>query len=186
MLMSSYSHNDLTNIGKKKIHEISATDRLVKDNKVFLQLVKDGVKKGQVPSQMLEETKCSVIFANELFSSYRIEQRINHGVEQHTITVGTIIRDGDTQKTLTLSDIATASQFPHMTTLIWQALMTQLKAMTIEDMRRQLSRNPLPTNNFYYNDKGLHFVYNENEIAPATLGSLDVCIPWPLPTKLHE
>lgn len=36
----------------------------------------------------------------------------------------------------------------------------------------------LPNNNFYFDDKGLSFVYNQYEIAPYSAGMIEFTIPW--------
>ena len=38
-----------------------------------------------------------------------------------------------------------------------------------------------PTENFYYDGAGLHFVYNVYELASYADGTIEVCIPWPRP-----
>ena len=35
-----------------------------------------------------------------------------------------------------------------------------------------------PNNNFWMNDKGVHYIYNQYEIAPYSMGPIDVSIPF--------
>ena len=41
-----------------------------------------------------------------------------------------------------------------------------------------------PTENFYYADDGLHFVYDMYEIHCGAAGAFDLCIEWPLPESV--
>ena len=43
---------------------------------------------------------------------------------------------------------------------------------------------PKPTENFYYDKDGLHFVYESYEIHCGAAGSFDLCIEWPLPESV--
>ena len=35
-----------------------------------------------------------------------------------------------------------------------------------------------PNNNFWMNDKGVHYVYNQYEIAPYSMGPIEITIPF--------
>lgn len=46
---------------------------------------------------------------------------------------------------------------------------------TIEDIA--------PNNNFWLNDEGIHYSYNQYEIAPYSMGVIDVVVPY---TELED
>ena len=39
----------------------------------------------------------------------------------------------------------------------------------------------IPNENFYYDARGLHFVYNRNDLPCISSQYIDVCVDWPRP-----
>ncbi len=175
---------EIENLGRRKLDRIHLTDDVVKDSLEFLNSIKYNFMENEAKEttrELFDSRKCSVTYVDDHIASYRIEAR-NYGGGGicTTIAVGTIARMGE-QKELELSDIVTKEEYPQMTELIRAELMKLLKVRSYVELQENLSCDPVPTNNFFYDGKGLHFVYNEGEIGPIAMGAIEVCIQWPLP-----
>ena len=177
---------------KKSLKEITVANYAAKDDshvtgllnahKDFIKMLSDCFCEGGMnPAGMGAKKDCSVIYSDEWIVSFRIEESEYaggaHGGKK--IAVGTIGLDYGSK--LTLSDIVTDEQLPLLTELIRNELMEQFEVNTYQELRQELLSDPVPTNNFYYDGKGLHFVYNEYEIACYARGDFDVCVQWPVP-----
>ena len=82
--------------------------------------------------------------------------------------VGTV-RNG---KLLKLSDL------PANIETLWQhALNSHPEIKTIKEYANFLSEAPQITENFYLDDKGVHFIYQPYEIAPFATGTIDIFVP---------
>ena len=175
---------EIENIGRRKLDGIYLTDEVIKDSLEFLNSIKYNFMENEAKEttrELSDSRKCSVTYVDDHIASYRIEARnYGGGAICTTIAVGTIARMGE-QKELELSDIVTKEEYPQMTKLIRAELMKLLKVRSYAELQENLSCDPFPTNNFFYDGKGLHFVYNEGEIGPMALGNIEVCIQWPLP-----
>ena len=172
------------NIGKRKLDRIHLTDDAVKDSLDFLNSIKYNFMESEAKEttrELFDSRKCSVTYVDGHIASYRIEARnYGGGGISTTIAVGTIARMGE-QKELELSDIVTKEEYPKMTELIRNELMKLLKVRSYVELQENLFCDPFPINNFFYDGKGLHFVYNQGEIGPMGLGAIEICIQWPLP-----
>ena len=126
---------------------------------------------------LFEKRDYKVIYVDDNIASFRLE-RTNYtgGAHPHcVVTVGTLVR-GRKEFPLKLKDIMTPNQTAQMSALICQVLRRHFKVKTDKEVTARMScYTPKPIENFYYDGKGLHFVYNEN------LEILDVCIQWPRP-----
>lgn len=176
------------NIGRRKLDGSHLTDDAVKNSLEFLNSIKYNFMENEdkeTTRELFDSRKCSVTYVDDHIASYRIETRnYGGGGISTTMAVGTIARMGE-QKELELSDIVTKEKYPQMTELIRAELMKLLKVKSYVELLENLSCDPFPTNNFFYDGKGLHFVYNEGEIGPMALGTIEVCIQWPLPRWIH-
>lgn len=143
-----------------------------------------------------DQKSATVIYADEMMVSYRLDfdsySGGAHGVPY--VCTGTIarfpsvIRDSSH---LRLADIVNKEQLPRMKQLILDAFQKE-KAIRDENAVKATDASdppggkhywdePEPTENFYYDEKGLHFFYNEYEIDCFAAGPYDLCIDWPLP-----
>ena len=135
-----------------------------------------------------------VIYADQKIISYRLDFEQNTGGvhELHQVYTGTIARvpfpGGNGH--LKLADIANEDQLPLMRKSILNAFQFELtkrgydfkiKSDDTMDTRFPL---PEPKDNFYFDDNGLHFIYNEYEIHCYAAGYFDICIDWPLPESV--
>lgn len=145
---------------------------------------KEGFPFGYVTKGLYEKRECKVIFADENIASFLMEKTSYSGGAHpnSTFAVGTFVR-GRKDFPLRLEDIMTPEQIPQMTALIRLALREKFGLQTDEELTEATKEfaEPKPTQNFYYDDKGLHFVYNEYEIACYAEGRIDICIQWPRP-----
>ena len=144
-----------------------------------------------------DRKSATVIYADEMMVSYRLDfdsySGGAHGVPY--VCTGTIarfpsvIRDSSH---LRLANIVNEDQLPRMKQLILDAFQKE-KAIRDENAVKATDASappggkhywdePEPTENFYYDEKGLHFFYNEYEIDCFAAGPYDLCIDWPLPS----
>ena len=144
-----------------------------------------------------DRKSATVIYADEMMVSYRLDFDSYfggaHGVPY--VCTGTIARFPSVIRNsshLRLADIANEEQLPRMKQLILDAFQKE-KAIRDENAVKATDASdppggkrywdePEPTENFYYDEKGLHFFYNEYEIDCFAAGPYDLCIDWPLPS----
>ena len=138
--------------------------------------------------EMYEEKREEVVWATADWLSYKKTVRGFTGGAHgfYDAQYGTLNRK--TGRRLSLADIAPKEKIPELTLAIRKALVgnfkkcDQFKGTTYEELRKMLLEDAKPTENFYYDDQGLHFSYGEYEIAAFAYSSYcaDVCISWPL------
>ena len=132
----------------------------------------------------------TVFYADERILSYSLDFNYYTGGAHETILdyKGTVLRSPDGKipsKFLVLSDIVTEEQLPELKRRLRESFIDEL--IRRDDMHRFnenkefIAGAPEPTENFYYDDKGLHFYYNPYDIGSFGEGSFDLCIDWPLP-----
>ena len=132
----------------------------------------------------------TVIYADERILSYCLDFETYTGGahENYNRYMGTIARSPDGKRPsqyLSLSDIVSEDQLPEMKRRLLESYINEL--IRRDDMLRFNDNNeftgvpPDPTENFYYDDKGLHFFYNPYDIGCFAEGTFDLCIDWPLP-----
>lgn len=160
--------------------------RLLQENADFIDLLDTTYNSvAHIEAEgLFEKRECKVIHFDHDIVSFRMEYfRYTGGMHEHcTVAVGTLVR-GRGKRPLKLEDIATPQQIPLMTKLIRKALKKHFKIKTDAELDAKNSgfAKPGPTQNFYYDKKGLHFVFNEYEIASYAEGTIDICIKWPRP-----
>ena len=132
----------------------------------------------------------TVIYADELILSYCLyfETYPGGAHELYDSYMGTIVRSPDGKipsEYLSLSDIVSEDQLPELKRRLSESFINEL--ISRNDMHRFNDKNefvgvpPEPTENFYYDEKGLHFYYNPYDIGSFAEGAFDLCIDWPLP-----
>ena len=135
----------------------------------------------------------TVIYADELILSYSLYFEINPGGahELYDSYMGTIVRSPDgmsPSEYLSLSDIVSEEQLPELKRRLRESFINEL--ISRNDKRRFNDKNefvgvpPEPTENFYYDDKGLHFYYNPYDLGSFAEGAFDLRIEWPLPESV--
>lgn len=72
-----------------------------------------------------------------------------------------------------MEDLFEKEQLPYVAYAIRYCLKRQKKTYITND--------PKPIENFYFDKRGLHFLYNRYTIASGVDGAIDVCIPWLFP-----
>lgn len=84
------------------------------------------------------------------------------------------IYDLKNNKTLQLKDIFTTTD-----PKIWNSILMKNFLSNKQYTKELLFDKEIPlNNNFYYNDKGVHFVYGQYEIAPYAAGIIDITLPY--------
>ena len=150
----------------------------------------------------------SIIYSDKWIISYRLnfDTAWGHGTTQ--VEVGTINRNlflgsyyrfdnpgsasnsSFLSRRLKLSDIVSKDDIPRMTALLIEPFKNELKKRGWKyEIKEDGSMDtgfpmPKPTENFYYDQDGLHFVYNMYEIHCGAAGDFDLCIEWPLPESV--
>ena len=132
----------------------------------------------------------TVIYADERILSYCLDFETYTGGahESHNRYMGTIARSPDGRipsEYLSLSDIVSEDQLPELKRRLLESYINELirrdDMLRFNDKKEFVGVPPEPTENFYYDDKGLHFFYNPYDIGSFAEGTFDLCIDWPLP-----
>ena len=116
----------------------------------------------------------------KLISFYYFKEIYSGGAHEYgKYWVGTFVRK--TGKQLKLEDLFEKEQLPYVEYAIRYCLMKQKGKNSYKELRAELQADPKPTENFYFDEKGLHFLYPPYQIASFADGVIDVCIPWLFP-----
>ena len=133
--------------------------------------------------ELYAKTEYRVTYLDDHIASYHLVESSYvggaHGMT--TIEVGTLVVGQKDGMPLRLSDIMTEQQRPQLTALIRQALRNHFNVETEEELDNRLLDRPEPTDNFFFDGTGLHFVYNVYEIASFADGPIEICVQWPRP-----
>lgn len=117
-----------------------------------------------------ERCKREMVYQNDRYLSYRIEEYSYHGGAHGgtKVSVGTL--DRETGRQLTLNDVFGNDGLA--------ALESDLRTAVIAKIGEENIQSPVrPIENFYLAADGWHFVYNEYEIACYAIGAIDVVLP---------
>ena len=117
-----------------------------------------------------EQCKREMVYLDEKYLSYRIEEHYYHGGAHGStkVSVGTL--DRETGRQLTLNDVFGKDGLA--------ALGAELRKSVIAKIGEENIQSPVkPIENFYLADDGWHFVYNQYEIACYACGAVEVVIP---------
>lgn len=141
----------------------------------YVELCRDVAKMEEPVSEGLttweRKAEYKVVFADKKYLSFRAEEyEYNGGAHGSTkITVGTIERA--TGWRLKLEDIVSAARRAEV--------LKELRAKAIKQLggeKNLQSEVPIP-DNFYIAADGVHFVFNEYEIASYASGAIEVVLP---------
>ena len=122
------------------------------------------------------ECNCQIVFGSKKLVSFKIVSRTYtggaHGMNQ--THVGTV-RDG---RVLKLSDL------PGNIPALWKkAIAKHYKKPSFEALVKEHPFDLYITENFYLNDKGIHFIYDPYEIDCYAAGTIDIFVPCPALVK---
>ena len=116
-----------------------------------------------------EQYKREMVYLDNWYLSYRIEEYWYHGGAHGStkVSVGTL--DRETGRQLTLSDVFGKADLA--------AFESELRKAVIAKIGKENIQSPVkPTENFYLAADGWHFVYNEYEIACYALGAVEAVV----------
>ena len=132
-----------------------------------------------------EITNNLFIYSDTWIISYKLEHADAWHGGTESIRMGTISRTTVPERRLRLSDIVSKEDLPKMSERLIEAFRKEIEERGREYNDSLLEWGPLnPTENFYYADDGLHFVYEPYEIDCGAAGFFDLCIEWPLPESV--
>ncbi|MDO5665244.1 MAG: DUF3298 domain-containing protein [Bacteroidia bacterium] len=122
-----------------------------------------------------------IIFENDSLLSYAIEYSDYTGGAHGSHRITYINIDLDELVTVSEEDIFIPNYKKKLTDIIISQLMDQHN-VTAPDSLINIGFFNLdevfPNNNFWLSDKGIHYSYNQYEIAPYSMGVIDVDIPY--------
>ncbi len=122
-----------------------------------------------------------ILFQSDSLLSYAVEYSDYTGGAHGSYRITYTNIDLNDLVTLSEEDLFIPGYFKPLTEKIMQQLMHQYDAevpdsllmrgfFTIEDI--------VPNNNFWLNEEGIHYSYNQYEIAPYSMGVIDVTVPY--------
>ena len=126
-------------------------------------------------------TNNKILFQNDSILSYAVEYSDYEGGAHGSYNI--IYTNIDLNQLVTVSeeDLFVPDYYKRLKDKIVQSLMKQYDAevpdsllmrgfFTIEDI--------VPNNNFWLSDSAIHYSYNQYEIAPYSMGVIDVAVPY--------
>lgn len=121
-----------------------------------------------------KEEECRILYISDHLVSFQIVKSVySGGAHGMTYTrVGTF-QDGVLLKLADLPDRKKVER-------LWQeAVARHFKAKSFEEhLRRSSVFKPYMTENFYLDDRGIHFIYDPYEIDCYAAGTIDIFVPW--------
>ncbi|MCE5206454.1 MAG: DUF3298 and DUF4163 domain-containing protein [Porphyromonadaceae bacterium] len=131
-------------------------------------------------------THNKIVFQDDSLLSYAVEYSDYEGGAHGSYRITYTNIDLNRLVTLTEEDLFVPDYYRPLTEKIVQSLMKTYDVsepdslltkgfFTIEDI--------VPNNNFWLNREGIHYTYNQYEIAPYSMGTIDVEIPY---TELED
>lgn len=131
-------------------------------------------------------THNKIVFQDDSLLSYAVEYSDYEGGAHGSYRITYTNINLNKLVTLTEEDLFIPDYYKPLTEKIVQSLMQSYGVnepdsllakgfFTIEDI--------VPNNNFWLNEEGIHYTYNQYEIAPYAMGAIDVMIPY---TKLED
>ena len=122
--------------------------------------------------------KYKVVYANRFFFSYHSDELSYTGGANgnHLVKVGSLRRGSG--KKITLKEIApTENLRKKLLSLVISGVAKHFKCSE-KDLSGKLFKKPVLTENFYLNDRGIVFVFNEYEIACKAAGAIYAFVPY--------
>ena len=116
--------------------------------------------------------QCKIVYSNEKIASFKIiSWSYTGGAHGMTVTKVGTVQNG---KILKLADL------PSDVETLWQLAITKhFKAKSYDEYaKKQTVFKPYITENFYLDDKGIHFIYDPYEIDCFAAGTIDIFVPY--------
>ena len=122
-----------------------------------------------------------ILFQNDSILSYAVEYSDYEGGAHGSYNIMYTNIDLNELVTISEEDLFVPNYYNSLTDNIVKSLMKQYDAeipdsllmrgfFTIDDI--------VPNNNFWLSDSGIHYSYNQYEIAPYSMGVIDVVVPY--------
>ncbi len=122
-----------------------------------------------------------ILYEDENILSYSVDHATYTGGAHGSLQVLYYTIDLNSLTTITEEDIFTPNYHQFLTTKIVENLMKDYGVTAPEDLLNEgfFDVNDIaPNNNFWINNEGVHYIYNQYEIAPYSMGPIEVTIPY--------
>lgn len=118
-----------------------------------------------------EQHKREMVYLDDSYLSYRVEEYRYHGGAHGNTTVSVGTLDRKTGQQLMLKDVFGKDCLPTLEALLRKAVVAKIGDENVQSPVK-------PTENFYLAADGWHFIYNEYEIACYACGAVEVVVKW--------
>lgn len=122
-----------------------------------------------------------ILFEDEKILSYSVQHADYTGGAHGSLNVLYYTIDLNELTTVTEESIFKPNYYKFLTTKIIKNLMKNYNVDTPEELLNEgfFDINEIaPNNNFWINNEGVHYIYNQYEIAPYSMGPIEVTIPY--------
>lgn len=120
-----------------------------------------------------------IVYSSKKYVSIKaVEWAYTGGAHGNTQTFAATFENG---KRLRLTDLYRSSQEKKQLETLWQQAITRhFKAKSFAEHVKKCGGvfTPFMTENFYLDDKGIHFVYDPYDIDCFAAGTIDIFVPW--------
>lgn len=138
---------------------------------------------GNIPSwywYQLQNTN-HILFQNDSLLSYAVEYSDYTGGAHGSYRILYYNIDLNNIVTLSEEDLFIPNFKKPLSNILVQSLMKQYNVTTPDSLLQHgffTLEDIVPNNNFWMDDKGIHYTFNQYEIAPYVMGAIDVDIPY--------
>ena len=144
---------------------------------------KESLESDQMPSwYWYYHYKTNKILFNDVnILSYSVEHSDYTGGAHGSLNALYYIIDLKNLTTITEEDIFKPNYHNYLTSKIIKMLMKKYDVTEADQLMNEgfFDINEIaPNNNFWMNDEGIHYVYNQYEIAPYSMGPIEIVIPF--------
>lgn len=122
-----------------------------------------------------------ILFEDESILSYSVEHYYYEGGAHGSLSAIYYTIDLNNLTTITEENIFKPNFHHLLTERIVENLMKKYDVTTPEDLLNEgfFDINDIaPNNNFWLNNQGVHYIFNQYEIAPYSMGPIEVTIPY--------
>lgn len=122
-----------------------------------------------------------ILYEDENILSYSVDHATYTGGAHGSLQVLYYTIDLNSLTTITEEDIFTPNYHQFLTTKIIENLMKNYEVNTPEELINEGFFDVYdiaPNSNFWLNNEGVHYIYNQYEIAPYSMGPIEVTIPY--------
>ena len=122
-----------------------------------------------------------ILFEDENILSYSVEHYYYEGGAHGSLSAIYYTIDLNNLTTITEENIFKPNFHHLLTERIVENLMKKYDVTTPEDLLNEgfFDINDIaPNNNFWLNNQGVHYIFNQYEIAPYSMGPIEVTIPY--------